>query len=43
MFWEVKPLLAEDIIVPAVIPKYVTKRVLAMEFVKGVKITDYAP
>ena len=31
-----------DIIVPAVIPKYVTKRVLAMEFVKGVKITEYA-
>ncbi|CAL1167735.1 unnamed protein product [Cladocopium goreaui] len=31
-----------DITVPAVIPEYVTKRVLAMEFVKGVKITEYA-
>ncbi|CAK9086151.1 unnamed protein product [Durusdinium trenchii] len=31
-----------DIIIPAVIPEYVTKRVLAMEYVKGVKITDYA-
>lgn len=32
----------KDIIIPAVIPEYVTKRVLAMEYVKGVKITDYA-
>ncbi|CAJ1439392.1 unnamed protein product, partial [Effrenium voratum] len=31
-----------DVLVPKVIEEFVTKRVLAMDFVKGVKITEYA-